>query len=239
MGVFNYDNPFMAIMIRIANLMLLSLYWLLCCLPIITIIPACAALYHSTVNVVQGNGVGVTKAFFRVFIRECKCGIALSFLCFGCCCALAYGWFLSGQLWGSDLLGLIFMALGMLLAVILIPSMLYIPPVLSRFELNAIGVLQLSLYFSSQHFFRNLYMLALLGLMVFLVDFYPVLLLILPGMYMDLTCARMDRILTSYIKQAGLEDDLSQDTAAAEVMQPEMSCIALDQYLTGTDNEVT
>ena len=33
MGLFNYNNPVIVFMVRIANMFIVSLYWVLCCLP--------------------------------------------------------------------------------------------------------------------------------------------------------------------------------------------------------------
>ena len=44
MGVFNYHNPLIVFMVRIANMMIVSFYWVLCCIPVITVLPASAAL---------------------------------------------------------------------------------------------------------------------------------------------------------------------------------------------------
>ena len=53
MGAFKIENPLMVAMIKIANMMIVSFFWLLCCLPVVTIIPATAALYHTTVKVIR------------------------------------------------------------------------------------------------------------------------------------------------------------------------------------------
>lgn len=237
MGVFNYDNPIMAVMIRIANLMLLSFYWAVCCIPVVTIIPASAALYHTIVTVVQGNGAGVTKDFFQVFIRELKNGILLSVVCLLCCGLLAYGWFLGSQLWEDSIFGVVHTAVGLLLAVILIPSILYLPPVLSRFTCSAMGVVRLSLYFSSQHILRDVYMLVLLVLVGVLIDFYPVLLLILPAVYMDLIATGMKKTMEAYITSAGLSEDDDEEEDAPQSAAEDMGSIALDRYLTESEKE--
>ena len=237
MGTFYYDNPFMAILVRIANLMLLSFYWAVCCIPIVTIIPASAALYHTTAKVVRGNGNGVTRDFFRTFRQECKGGVVLSLVCAAAGGMLAYGLFLGNQMWRNSIFGVVYFAFGILLALILIPTVLYIPPALSRFEVGTSVILRLSLYFASQHPLRTLYMLVLLALIVFLVDFYPVLLLILPGIYSDLICTGMEKTLEKYAEESGISKPQGEEEEIIPEDTDEMTSIELDRYLTGKAEE--
>lgn len=238
MGAFNYDNPFMAIMVRVANLMLLSFYWVLCCLPLVTVVPACAALYHSICKVVRTNGNGVTRDFFRTFRNELRTGTVLTLICGAAAGLLAYGLFLGGQFMDrSGIFGIIHFAVGALLVLVLLPTVLYVPPVLSRFQGSASVILRLSLYFSSQHPVRNLFMLALLALNVFLVDFYPVLLMLLPGIYGDLTCTGMEKILNRYAEENGLLEEAPEEELVPEDLAGEVSALALDRYLTGREEQ--
>ena len=237
MGIFNYDNPFMVIMIRIANLMLLSFYWVICCLPLVTIVPACAALYHSICKVVRANGNGVTRDFFRTFKNELKIGSVLSLICGAAAGLLAYGFFLGGQFLSEGIFGILHFAVGAVLVMVLLPTVLYVPPVLSRFQGNSSVILRLSLYFSSQHPVRNLFMLILLALIVFLVDFYPVLLMLLPGIYADLICTGMEKIMNQYAEANGLLEDAGEEETADAGQTQEMSAIALDRYLTGKEEQ--
>jgi len=237
MGAFNYDNPFMAIMIRIANLMLLSFYWVICSLPLITVVPASAALYHSICKVVRTNGNGVTRDFFHTLKNELKSGSVLSLTCGVSAALLAYGFFLGGQFLGEGIFGIIHFAIGALLVMVLLPTVLYVPPVLSRFQGSASVILRLSLFFSSQHPVRNLFMLVLLALIVFLVDFYPVLLMLLPGIYVDLICTGMEKILNRYAEENGLLEETEDEETVSADQTSEMSAIALDRYLTGKEEK--
>lgn len=237
MGAFRYDNPFMAIMVRIANLMLLSVYWVACCIPLITVIPASAALYHTIAKVVRGNGNGVTRDFFQTLRQECKTGVLLSLLCGIAGALLAYGLFLGNQMRYSSIGGTTYFAFGILLALILVPAVLYIPPTLSRFEGNVSIILRLSLYLASQHIFRTICMLALLALIVFLVDFYPVLLLILPAVYVDLICTGMEKVMQKYADDHGLCDSVQEYAEVSPQDTAEMTCMELDRHLTGTAEE--
>lgn len=232
MGAFRYDNPLMTIMVRIANLMLLSFYWVVCCLPLVTAAPASAALYHSICKVVRTNGNGVTRDFFRTFKNEFKTGVCLTLICTAAAALLGYGLFLGGQFIGEGIFGIIHFAVGAILVMVLLPTVLYVPPVLSRFRGSASMILRLSLFFSSQHPVRNLVMLVLLALIVFLVDFYPVLLMLLPAVYADMIATGMEKIMNRYAEEKGLLEDTSEEQTDDADQNQEMTAIGLDRYLT-------
>ena len=65
MGMMQYNNPVIRLMVKAANMMIVSFYWVVCCLPVVTVLPACAALYHSVAGVVMGRGKGVTRDFSK------------------------------------------------------------------------------------------------------------------------------------------------------------------------------
>lgn len=56
----------------------LSLIWLLLCLPVVTIIPACISLYDCVVHCLHGNEEGPIRRFFRTLKAELLRGILLS-----------------------------------------------------------------------------------------------------------------------------------------------------------------
>ena len=79
-GIFNHDGPFFGIMEKVADLILLNLVWLLCCLPVITIGTSTVALYHVVWKLNAGESGPVVRTFFTVFRREWKQGTVLTVL---------------------------------------------------------------------------------------------------------------------------------------------------------------
>ena len=79
-GFFDMDKPFWRWMGKIPDLILLSLCWYICCLPVITIIPASCALFDAVSRNLMMDDKGIYKRYFRSFVRELKMGIPLSIL---------------------------------------------------------------------------------------------------------------------------------------------------------------
>lgn len=67
---FNPESWFWREVSRITDVMVLSLLWLFCSLPVVTLGAATAALYDATVKCVRGGEQGAIKRFFRTFRRE-------------------------------------------------------------------------------------------------------------------------------------------------------------------------
>ena len=51
--LFNMDSPFMIKLAKFADMVILSILWIVCCIPIFTIGPATAALYHVTLKLAR------------------------------------------------------------------------------------------------------------------------------------------------------------------------------------------
>ena len=74
-NLFNMDNPVFQTLSRIADLAVLSVICLLCCLPVVTIGPATAALYYTVVKCVRGRESGAFGYYLRSFRDNFKTGL--------------------------------------------------------------------------------------------------------------------------------------------------------------------
>lgn len=63
---------------RILDIMILSLFWLVCSLPVVTAGAASAALYDAAVHGVRRDEAGAYARFFRTFRREVKTAVPAS-----------------------------------------------------------------------------------------------------------------------------------------------------------------
>ena len=231
MGLFNYNNPVIVFMVKVANMIIASLYWVLCCLPVVTILPACAALYHTVNKVIFGNGNGVTKDFFRAFKDALKPGILLTVVAEVVGGLVAFGIYTGLQIWDVGVFGTVYMAAGVLISFLLLTTLVYIPPTLSRFEGCMSVVLRLSMYFAMKNQFRSAWYVILLGLSIWFVDFFPLLLLVMPALYTDLIRGGMEKVMQAYIRDAGLEEEAVEETAAEAKGMEDVSPMEMDKLL--------
>jgi len=67
MQIFSLDSPVMNFLSKIADLMILNLLFILCCLPIVTIGASMTALYSVTLKMAKNEESYIAKSFFQAF----------------------------------------------------------------------------------------------------------------------------------------------------------------------------
>lgn len=63
-GIFNPENDFWRLIEKLVDLFLLSVFWLVCSLPVFTLGPATAALYRTVVRCIRGASARAGACFF-------------------------------------------------------------------------------------------------------------------------------------------------------------------------------
>ena len=72
---FDSESPFFCLLGRVLDIVVLSVLWLICSLPIVTIGPASAALYYSCAKCLRHQEPGPYRNFFSAFRQNLKTGI--------------------------------------------------------------------------------------------------------------------------------------------------------------------
>ena len=78
--LFDLNNPFFSFLGKVADIIILSFLWFVCCIPVVTIGPATSALYYVTLKLARKEDVQITSCFFKGFKENFKQGIAYSFI---------------------------------------------------------------------------------------------------------------------------------------------------------------
>lgn len=187
----------------VGQLIVASIIWGVCCLPVFTIGPASTALYYCTVKVVRRGRGTVWGEFFRSFRENFWPGVMfnLGFLAASALVALLALPHLNTlrQTGAAD--GMLYVCFGLVLLYIwLVP---YVYPVLSRFAYNMRDVLKLSLYIGVKHFGKTALLLVLLAAVAALGVSNGALLIFLPGAY----CYAASLLLEPEFKAASKPDD--------------------------------
>ena len=87
--LFDLNSPFMRAVSRFTELVMLSFYWFVCCLPVITIGPATAALCFVAMKIAKKEDIRVSVTFFQSFKVNFKQGVILNLLFLVVCAVLA------------------------------------------------------------------------------------------------------------------------------------------------------
>ena len=192
----NVDGPVMAFLNKTGQLIVLSLIWLLCCIPILTIPAATTALYYAVAKSVRFDVGSAAKEFLRSFkanlLRGMAAGLPLALLA----AVLAMNLKIlenggsNALRWGT-LLGL----------ALLVCAGIYVCPILSRFTMKTADVWKLSFVMALR--FLPLTILILIGAALgAAAQFYllpiPALAIVPGGMCLAATWP-MEKVLRHYM----------------------------------------
>ena len=75
---FNMDNKFFVFMGKIADLCMLNLLCIICCIPIVTAGASLTALYYVTMKMVRNEEAYIFRSFFRSFKQNFKQATVIS-----------------------------------------------------------------------------------------------------------------------------------------------------------------
>ena len=71
-GIFNLDSPLMQGLDKVANLMLLNILAMICCIPIFTAGASLTALHYMSLKIVRGEECYIMRGFFKSFKQNFK-----------------------------------------------------------------------------------------------------------------------------------------------------------------------
>ena len=154
--MFQMENPLMRMLTKIGNFILVSFYWLLTCIPVVTIIPACTALFHTVTKVIRQDGEGVTADFFSAFRHALHPGVLLSLITAGGSLLLYTCVDFGYQMMRQNAVGTAYFSVGCILAYAWTATAFYLAPALSRFEGGVLDILRIAFYLPFRNFFSVL-----------------------------------------------------------------------------------
>jgi len=144
----------------IAELVILSLLWLVCSIPVVTLGASSAALYDATVHTLRRRDEMPIPRFFATFKRELKQGIFTTLV------ALAVGavfFFAPLLVFGKQADGRFLLTAWLLLGFFLLCFLCWLWPALSRFSMELGPLLGASLRLALGHILRSAAMAILWG----------------------------------------------------------------------------
>ena len=71
-NLFNYENPFIQFLVRVGDLIILNVLFILCSAPVVTLGASLTALHRVTQNMLFEQEEPLLKAFFRAFRQNFK-----------------------------------------------------------------------------------------------------------------------------------------------------------------------
>lgn len=160
------DSPIITTGIKLTNLLILNFYWLLGCLPLVTIGTSTIAAFTVTLKMVEDREEpGMTVQFWSAYIHNLKHGIPLTLIL----AAAVYSIWLDFQMFNkleNNPMG--FLILGLVVIFLLRAHYLYVFPLEARYENKLLTALSNSRKICIRFFVRTLGLVGILVIQVLL-----------------------------------------------------------------------
>lgn len=204
--LFNIDSPIMQFLGRITDSVILSFLWLICCLPIITIVPSTVALYYVVLKMARDEQPGVIKSFFHSLRSNMKQGIPLTIIFIGIAILLLLDYFsitlMSGVL--HDILKLLLLVF----SIVYIEIFSYSVALQAQFENTIKNTLSNAVFFCLNNPLPSIFILLVnifpaCVLLIFPKVFYgilPLWVFLAPSLIAYLCATQYIKIFSPYIK---------------------------------------
>lgn len=200
-GFFNLDGPFYKWGTEIADIMILSLLWVICSLPIFTIGASTTALFYVLGKKVRKEDPYVAKNFFQSFKQNFKQATILTFI-FG---LMAFSGYLYFEILRSGQASTTIKVLGLFFMIQVTFITLYIFPVLSRFEMPIKNIIISSFIFANKHFITSIICTILFAISVFVAISLNPLSIFSFGLYALVSSFLFQRVFTKNINAVQAE----------------------------------
>ncbi len=201
---FSTDGPVFQWLDKLGQMILLSLAWIIGCIPIITIATSTTALYYAVIKSVRRGRGDALKEFLHSYKENLRRGIPITVtvLLLGAVLYANVHLSLAQQSGTLPIANLIGLALLLMLTV-------YVCPILSRFTMRVRDVWKLSFVMAIRFLPYTLLLAvgvaAVIAVQVFLLPMPTVL--ILPSAWCLLTTYPVEKALRAYMPEKKPEDD--------------------------------
>lgn len=195
-NLFSAEGTFYSVSSKIVDMALLSILWLVGCIPVVTILTSTASMYQATVKCVRYDRGKAYQEFIDAYKKNLKQGIGLTLLYGGIGALIGYGdYFVFFLMKNRTSLGFMAAVFMLLLTFVYLMNIVWIVPVFSRFS-NTFGNLLRLNFVASVHFIiRSIVMIGIVVITVILILSYIPLIILLPSLAL---------FVISYISEPGL-----------------------------------
>lgn len=200
------EGPVFGFLDKVGHLILLSLLWILCCLPVVTAASATTALYYAVIKSVRRGYGSAVQEFFTSFRSNLKRGVPITAVTLVIAVLLMWNiWLLSQEgmqnnllLWGS-----------ILLLALLAVTAVYVCPVLSRFSMGAVSACKLAFVMAIRFLPHTLLLLfGAVGLVLLQIYVLPMpTVALLPGLWCYISTFPMEKALRKFMPPKQENDD--------------------------------
>lgn len=196
--LFHFEGDFYTYTGKVFDLIVVSVYWLVGCLPVITIGASFCALYAAVTKSVRYDRDTISKQFWHSYKQNLRSSIPLT---------LIYGGAIFVMLLNIGILhaktdslwGLFFIVLYALVILFFVISACYVFPALSKFDMPWGWFVKLSFYLTVRHLPISFLLLMMFGVSYLALLSQPALFLVVPGVVTWAASAMIEPLLIRHM----------------------------------------
>lgn len=209
-GFFNYDNPVWRFIGKFWDVILLSILWTICSIPVFTIGATTTAMYYVTLKLVRDEDGYTIRSFFKSFKENFKQAtiIWLIFLAAGVILGFDLYFFIK-IFTGSAKVKMVMMSIFLAMSFIYMAMFTYVFPLQSRFVNPVKRTIFNSFFMSIRHVFQTIGMIVIDLAVVFLSFTYiPQLLIFGVALIAFINSYMLAGIFKKYMPEEKPDDEL-------------------------------
>ena len=214
-GIFNYDGKFARALQKVADVIIVSVLWIVGCLPLITIGASTTALYYTAIKAVLKEGT-VVKNFFKSYKENLKQSIVIEVILLIVAYIMYINWKIVFQMSGG---GSVFKIVYFVVLIWLVPIVCYIFPLLARFALSTKLLFVNAFVLSFKNLPKTIFiiltsMLPIVCLVVrvdYVIKMLPLIVVAVPGLIAYLNATMFVKIFEPYMPKEEAEDELEEE----------------------------
>lgn len=152
----NLDSPLMIFLSNLTDIVVLNVLCFICCIPIITIGPSVTAMHYVTLKIVRDEEIYVLRDYFKAFKENFKQSV-IAWLVFLVITAVFFVDYLILKDMGLENTKVFFMIIGAIYLLVCL-TMMYVFPLMARFENSLKQTVKNALFMSILHIFKTIVM---------------------------------------------------------------------------------
>lgn len=171
----NWDNAVFRFLGKLIDVFLINILFIVCSLPIVTIVPSCSAMYYVALKLVRDTESYPIRSFFYFFKKNWKQGIGMSLIMIGSGLFLLFDIRLYGYYMNDIPAGRILMALMLVVFFMWMLFAVYVPAVFAQFDNTTKNLLKNSLLMSIAHLPKSVLLVIMTIVLTVAGIFVPIL----------------------------------------------------------------
>lgn len=208
-NLFNMDNVFFTAIGKLVDLMIISILWVIICIPVITIGPATTALYYTVVKVIRRERGYLLREFFGSFKSNFKTGSLAGIII----TILAIALYLDRKIvstYEGNVYFILFSVFNAMILFLFFVS-IYIFPILSRFKVGLKQLFKSSLFMAIKHLPTTILMAVIIISFMLGIRMMPPVAFVGPALCVLLCSFLLERVFKKYMPEKSEDENSTID----------------------------